>query len=222
MPARIVDEIILSRKTSKVLSKTPLTGEISPPILEGMIEAAAQAPFHYSASAEHRNRLEDGAPEPWRFYVLNRKTCLALRKWLTASNDTSKIPDMLAAASVLIQVTWCPSSPPPGSKLPPDSRFHASEINMEHIAATAAAIQNLLLNATRHNLPSYWSSGGPLRNPPIFNLLGIPADEILLGAVFIFPADIEQSEQVQIIPGKMRDKRSENRSWCKILDRLEN
>ncbi len=222
MPVRTVDEMILSRKTSKVLSRTPLSGELSPPDLDGMIRAAAQAPFHYAASAEHRSRLEDGAPEPWRFHVLNRRSCLELREWLMANNDTSKIPDMLAAASVLIQVTWCPNPPPSGLKLPPDSRFHASEINMEHIAATAAAIQNLLLHATRHSLPSYWSSGGPLGNRPVFNLLGIPIDEILLGAVFLFPADTEQTEQIQIMPGKMREKRSKNRSWCKILESLKN
>lgn len=147
--------------------------------------------------------------------------CLKLRKWLMDHNDTSKIPDMLAAASALIQVTWCPNPPPSDLKHSSDSLFHASEINMEHIAATAAAIQNLLLFATGNNLSSYWSSGGPLRNKPVFNLLDIPAEEVLLGAVFLFSDKIEQTEQVQVIPGKMRDKRSKHLSWCKILEDLK-
>ena len=135
-------------------------------------------------------------------------------------NDPSKIPDMLAAASALIQVTWCPNPPPSGMELPTGCLFHACDINMEHIAATAASIQNLLLHATRQGLPSYWSSGGPLRSQAVFNLLGIATDEILLGAVFLFHADSEQEEQVQIIPGKMREKRSVNHSWCRVVANL--
>ena len=61
--------------------------------------------------------------------------------------------------------------------------------NMEHIAAASTAIQNILLGATAAGHPSYWSSGGTLRQREARTLLGIPMDEIFLGCLFVFPED---------------------------------
>ena len=206
------------RRTSKVLSKSPLTGTLNRTDLDDLIDAASWAPFHYAASAEHRNLLDDNAPEPWRIHVLMREACLDLRSWLLESGDMSKIPEMLAGANALLQVTWCPNSPPAGFQFPDDTRFYPSDINLEHIAATAAAIQNLLLCATDKGIPTYWSSGGPLRKPNVFEILGMPPDQILLGSVFLFPEDIDTrtgAQEIQVVPGKMRDKRSTGQSWCR-------
>ncbi len=205
------------RKTSKVLSTQPLESAFSTQIRNDLINAAAYAPFHYPASPEHRRQLADNAPEPWRIYSLDHNRCVDLRQYLIAREDMSKVPDMLAAASLTLMVTWCPNPPTRGHQIPPDCAYYPSPTNMEHIAATAAAIQNLLLCATEKAIPTYWSSGGPLRAPAVFQLLGIPCNQILLGAVFLFPHNIqalENGESIKIVAGKMRDKRSARQSWC--------
>ena len=211
------------RKTSKVLCKTPLNDNLGETDIEDLLDAASWAPFHYAASAEHRSQLCDDAPEPWRIHVLTHEACLQLRSWLIDSGDMSKIPDMLAGASLLLQVTWCPNPPPADVELPKETRFYPSDINLEHIAATAAAIQNMLLCATEKRIPTYWSSGGPLRKPDVFKLLEIPDSQILLGSVFLFPENIDKLSDdgdIQIIPGKMRDKRSTSKSWSRTIPHI--
>ena len=212
------------RKTSKVLSSEPLEGSISEDDLADLVAAASWAPFHYTASAQHREQLADGAPEPWRFYILEREACGELRNWLLDSGDMSKVPDMLAGANALVQVTWCPNPAPESAVVPEGADYYPTDINLEHIAATAAAIQNLLLCATDKGIPSYWSSGGSLRSEAVFDRIGIPRNQVLLGSVFLFPedvADMVDGDRVKIVPGKMRDKRSTGQSWCHRVTGLQ-
>lgn len=221
MNQAVVDQAIANRQTRKILADEPTYQSIPDQVIDDLVHAAAHAPFHYPATTAHRQRLADDAPEPWRFYILSHETCLALRQHLLDNDDMSKVPNMLAAAGTLIQATWCPNAPPDDFELSAEKRFYPSDTNMEHIAATAAAIQNLLVAATARNISSYWSSGGPLRHQPVFELLGIPSDEILLGSIFLSdmnPADA--ADQLQVIPGKMREKKSSTRSWCRHIEQL--
>lgn len=215
-----IKEIIASRRTSKVLAKTPLEAEYDHALLESLVNAAAYAPFHYMASSSHREKLPDKAPEPWRVYILNRAVCREVRKWLMAKDDKTKVPEMLAAADMLLQVTWCPATENESEADMGHGVFAASLTNMEHIAATAAAIQNIILTATEHDIPNYWSSGGFLRTAEAFELLGIPQDQILLGSVFFFPCNVSANPKVAMFPGKMRDRRSFGRSWCQKVGKL--
>ena len=217
MTSNPLDQTIRQRKTRKILAAEPTDNPVSAAVIDELIEAMAGAPFHYPAASEHRERLEDCAPEPWRAYTLDQDDCLALRRHLVENGDMSKVPDMLAAAGALVMVTWCPNPPGEGVTLSAEHRFAPTDTNMEHIAATAAAIQNLLLAATARNLASYWSSGGPLRHPDMFSDLGIPESEILLGAVFLSPREQGEQPEVQVIPGKMRDKKSSARSWARPI-----
>ncbi len=215
-----IKEIIASRRTSKVLAKSPLEADFDQALLESLVNAAAYAPFHYMAANSHREKLSDNAPEPWRIYILNRTICRQLRKWLIGRNDKTKVAEMLAAADMLLQVTWCPTTADePAGNAEPDG-FDATQTNMEHIAATAAAIQNMILTATEHEIPNYWSSGGSLRERETFDLLGIPHDEILLGSVFFFPRNADQNQNVTMFPGKMRERRSFDRTWCHRIEGL--
>ena len=113
---------------------------------------------------------------------------------------------MLAAAEALIQATWLPNPGP----LPEGASYAPTLENMEHIAAASAAVQSLLVAATARGFTTYWSSGGILRGAEVFRWLGIPSEEILLGAVFLFPAD---PEGATVNPGKLRDKRGRLRDW---------
>lgn len=172
------------------------------------------------AANSHREKLIDNAPEPWRIYILHQRLCRDVRAWLIRQNDATKIPEMLAAADMLLQVTWCPSIGDEAIARASHDSFEASLTNMEHIAATAAAIQNIILSATEQNIPNYWSSGGSLRTKQAFDLLGIPQDEVLLGSVFFFPQNADANPKVMVFPGKMRERRSFSRSWCRKITQL--
>jgi len=87
---------------------------------------------------------------------------------------------------------------------------------MEHIAATSAAIQNVLIGATARNIPNYWSSGGIIRTEKIASFLKIPIDQILLGALFLFPED-SSTKDATIKTGALRNKGKEKNTWSKSL-----
>lgn len=214
-----IDEIIRSRKTCKMLSEDPMQSRLDRDLVHEIIELAGWAPFHLAASAIHRQRLSESSLVPWRYYVLPKRTCLNLRQWLLDQGDRSKVPEMLAAADTLIQVTWCPDLDQTEGKIDAEYQFLPTVSNMEHIAATAASVQNLLLAATARNIENYWSSGGPLRTPEVAAMLGIAAEEILLGAVFLFP-DPEVHSETTVRPGKMREKRGSASAWCQWVETL--
>lgn len=208
--AGVVDRVIRERRTIKVLADAPFPEADARRVVEELAATAGWAPFHRVAARVHQ---ESGLASivPWRFYLLDARACRALREALLARGDRSKIPRMLAAASALVMATWLPNPP----KGPVDGLFEATEENMEHVAAAAAAVQNLLLAATARGMPSYWSSAGPLRGPEAFGWMGIPAGEILLGAVFLFPAETGDAE---VNPGSHRDRRGEPADWSRWVE----
>ena len=214
-----LDQVIRNRKTSKVLSSSPLEGGLDKDLLIEMIETAGTAPFHIAAAAEHRVGELDSF-SPWRFHIVGKDICLKLRQHLIDQGDHSKVPNMLAATDTLIQVTWCPDPVDPGFTLTERWEYCPSRNNMEHIAATAAAVQNLLLVATERGIDSYWSSGGPLRSDAVFEHLEIPTNQVLLGSVFLFANEL-QEEDVEIKPGKMRDKKGTIDSWARWVEELK-
>ena len=212
-----VDQAIRDRKTSKMLATNPISSELDESEVREVVELAGLAPFHLAVAAEHRHGESENALMPWRFYVVSRKACVALRNHLIENGDKTKVPDMLAAAGVLVQVTWCPDPAEADFVTTEKYGYCPTEGNMEHIAAASAAVQNMLLAATSRGFPSYWSSGGPLRRAPVFSLLGIPDREILLGSVFLFSKNAAQQD-VTVKPGKMREKRGEMEDWCRWID----
>ncbi|HET8865168.1 MAG TPA: nitroreductase family protein [Gracilimonas sp.] len=203
------DESIRARKTLKLRvdpeNPLPVTkGEEFKETIKELIELAGKAPFHYESNEEQRSDALQGK-EPWRFHVLDGESC---RSFLRALNQEKpmKAPEgirqMLAAADGLILATWLPERTRKLSR-----RFHPNLKNMEHIAATGAAIQNLWLAATSRGINAYWSSGGVIRKSKVMEFLGIPKDEILLGAVFLFPD--EYPEGVETKTGKNAENRGE-------------
>jgi len=209
--ARTVDRVIRERRTTKVLADAPL-----PPIglretVEALAATAGWAPFHRVAARAHTESGALSSIVPWRFHLLDAPACRALREVLLARGDRSKIPRMLGAATALIQATWLPNPP----KGPVTGLFEATEENMEHVAAAGAAVQNLLLAATARGIASYWSSGGALRGAEAFGWMGIPAGEILLGSVFLFPAETGDAE---VNPGSHRDRRGAPADWARWVE----
>lgn len=202
-----ISDIARKRITLKLLpdAANPLpTGRLSRTDVENLVEAAGWAPFH---RASHTARSGADSPvEPWRFHMLDDEGCRALISQLySLPKPPSKIANMLAAADAMLLVTWLPEPSESGA-------WEANELNLEHIAAGAAAVQTLLLAATEQGIGSYWSSGGVLATQEAFDLLGIPRGEAFLGAIFLFP---EPPEGVEVSPGKLRGQRDATASWSR-------
>ena len=207
--AEIVEQVIRGRKTEKVLSNLedhrPVPRDMDtlrrPQVLDA-IRAAGWAPFHFA-------RQTPGIAEPWRAHVLWHdqalKTAHHLRDELGV---TSKEPLLLAGCSACVLVTWLPefdsaSDKPRSAAVREEQRIR----DEEHLAASSAMVQNLLLMLTARGMGTYWSSGGRLRKPEMLGYLGIPADERFLAGVFIeYPEMMDGPKQRK--PGSHRDKRS--------------
>lgn len=209
-PAAAVDRVIRARRTLKVLSDEPFPARTDRAAVEALAEVAGWAPFHKPAARVH---LEAGPSSivPWRFHLLDAAGCRRLREHLLAGGDRTKIPRLLAAVTALVQATWLPNPP----RAPESGLFEPTLENMEHVAAAGAAVQNLLLAATARGIPSYWSSGGALRTPEAFAWMGIPAGEILLGSVFLFPAERAGAEES---PGAHRERRGDPEAWSRWVE----
>lgn len=210
----IVANVIQQRKTEKVLcevdehaSPSTQSDAAHKRSVLASLETAGWAPFHF---ARHPN----GIAEPWRAHIVwprdLKKLALYLRDELGL---TSNEPRLVAGCSALILVTWLPEFHDPvvaaRSSLSAEKRRTRDE---EHLAATAAMVQNLLLMLTAHGMGTYWSSGGKLRGPEAFEYLGISTDERLLAAVFIeYPKSLGAPKQRK--PGAHREKRCD--AWIR-------
>ncbi len=180
------------------------------------IALAGWAPFHHSRKAADTAGTEI-IHEPWRFYHLDRGSCLALLEKiddvLPPDVRRGKIPGLLSGAGALIQVTWLPES---SSEAPAEVSQSKLELhNQEHLAAASAAVQNLLLAAEAQGLETYWSSGGMLRDERIFELLAIPAGERVLGSIFIAPPVGLFNGGIDVKPGALRESRAAPDRWCR-------
>lgn len=209
-----MDEVIRRRRTEKVLAERDLPITDHRRVVDEILYLAGQAPFHRPCEESHRLAGGLAGIEPWRFHALAASECRRLHLKVPREN-AGKIPAMLAAADALIMATWLPDTRESQSIDRSESDaagFAPTVTNMEHIAATGAAIQNLLLAATARGISNYWSSGGVLRSPAVFELLGIPSTEILLGAVFLFP---DERGDAELVTSKLRERRTPANHWSR-------
>ena len=177
-PMNPVHQVIQDRITEKVIGNVsqptivpPLVSEKNDPLVREAVKVAGMAPFHYPRTK--------GIAEPWRVYHLWNEDCHTLGRYLQDELGVqTKEPKLLAAASAVVLLTWLPEHP-----------FATTDkqrtIEEEHIAATGAFGQNLLLLLTSHGFGNYWSSGGILRKPEVLSHIGIDPTERLMGAIFI-------------------------------------
>ncbi|MEM9809353.1 MAG: nitroreductase family protein [Cyanobacteria bacterium P01_D01_bin.56] len=213
MNPEAVAAAIKERKTLKVLgdadNRVAFTDEIEqrnwPLVLESL-QVAGWAPFHYA-------RGEDNLAEPWRAYTLRHKDSQKLAdnlfEWFPELDPANKLTRMMYACGALILVTWLPQFAQVAEPKP-----EQISVDQEHLAASSAMVQNLLLMLTAHDMGSYWSSGGKLGSKIVFEKIGISSDEQLLAAVFVeYPET--QGETKPRLPGKHRDKRSNQ--WIQEL-----
>jgi Nitroreductase len=64
---------------------------------------------------------------------------------------------------------------------------------LEEIAATAAAVQNILLGATSAGITTFWSTSGMTHHPAMKDFLRLRQEDVILGMIYLGYSD-EQSE----------------------------
>ena len=68
---------------------------------------------------------------------------------------------------------------------------------VEEVAAASAAIQNVLLGATALGISSFWSTGGMTHTHALKEHLGLAAEDIIMGLIFLGYADEPAKEGVR-------------------------
>lgn len=185
------------------------------------LQTANWAPFHFP-------RNVDGLAEPWRAHLLWPETTHRAARYLRKTlGCRTKEPQLLDATDACVLVTWLPELGPHATPTNLEVRQKLAARDEEHLAATAAFVQNLLLLLTARGFGTYWSSGGQLRSPEMFEHLGIidTPPQRLLAAVFI-DADPRSHPPTDPggrwrVPGKHRDRRDVDRhGWLReVTDR---
>lgn len=226
-----VSEVIRKRKTVKVLAdpKRPVLAAegcgqqlqesdlANDGLVRQAIELAGWAPFHYA-------RDVDNLAEPWRFHVLWRAQCQEIAslmpEWFDDMKPNNKLPAMLSACGALVIVNWLPQFD--GAKASVDepvSKEKQQQVDEEHLAATAVAVQNTMLALTAGGLGTYWSSGGMFRKSTMFEKLGISSNERLLAAIFVdYGQQFTNSAVTERITGKHRSSRSHFSEWTREIE----
>lgn len=221
---QIVADVIRRRQTFKVMADPDRPPEISldrlkagDAVVDSSIRTAAWAPFHY-------DRAVDGMAEPWRVDVIRRHDCQTiakeLRNWFDDVKPSNKLPAMLSACGSLVLVSWLPQFMGDTAEASEKSKASRIQTDEEHLAATAAYVQNLMLLLTAHGLGTYWSSGGQFRQPLMFEKLGLKHRGRLLAGVFVDYSDPE-NDTLDRFGGKLRDRRCAEAKWMSVVDLAE-
>lgn len=160
--------------------------KIDDKLITELIQLADWAPTH-------------GRTEPWRFYVFGgdgvRRFCQdhadLYRTHTAEENFQQATYDKLLhmgdqASHILLAVMKRGNLP----KIP----------ELEEVAATSAAIQNLLLGATAAGLAAYWGSGGMVYKPAMKDYLKLEPADTVLGALYLGYTDIPVKEGVRNTP----------------------
>ncbi len=227
-----VEKAVLSRRTFKVIGDVADTVSLDAELDERCralvrraVGAADAAPFHY-------DRNFDGVAQPWRVKILWHDACQKVAahfcQWFDNVKPGNKLPGMLSACGACVVVSWLPqfegafegSVSNPGQALPPKEK--QIQIDQEHLAATSAYVQNLLLLLTASNMGTYWSSGGQFRSEAMKQRLGVENSGSVLAAVFVdfLPSGEGQGNATQQakgaperVPGKLASKRAPMERW---------
>ena len=167
----IEDEFLLTalrnrRSISKVASECP-----PEELIRTMLEAATWAPNHFQT-------------EPWRFIVLRgeaRERMGALMGDLAAAREENPDRKDLARERMATKPLRAPCVI--AVAVEPDEREKVVEL--EEIAATAAATQNMLLAAEALGLGAIWRTGWVAYTPEVREFLGLSERATVLGFVYV-------------------------------------
>jgi nitroreductase len=150
-------------------------GAVSHALIEKLLAAANAAPNHYKV-------------RPWRFVVMSGVGRNKLADAMAASFK-AKYPD--GAAEAVEKERAKPFRAPVVIAVGVDKPVEAKVVEIENIAAVAAACQNILLAAHDLGLGAIWRTGDAARDPEIKQALGFDADQHLIGFIYIGYPEVE-------------------------------
>lgn len=143
--------------------------EVPKALIEQLIDAASYAPSHYNT-------------QPWKFIVMTGEGRSLLgegyakvHQATTGESDAEKLEKEAKKAfraPVVIAAICSPSEDP-------------RAIMEEELAATHAAVQNLLLAAHALELGAIWRSGAPIYHPVMHEHFQLSDKEKLVGLVYV-------------------------------------
>lgn len=176
-----ISAIIKSRRTIKpfMMNGQKITDEQ----VNGLLELADWAPTH-------------GLTEPWRFVVYAnpadfcRQHAELYKQNTPAEEFAQGVYDNLAhqgdkASHVIIALMHRGNLP----KIPA----------FEEMAATACAVEHILLGATALGLASYWGTGGMILKPAMRTFLNLRDEDEVIGVLYLGHAD-EQPAGIRRVP----------------------
>lgn len=177
-----VSKVISSRRTIKPQQMNGTA--IEQDKIEELIQLADWAPTH-------------GRTEPWRFYIWGGSKVATFckdhadMKRAAQADFTDDAYEKLSAmgdkaSHVIIAVMRRGDLP----KVPA----------LEEVAATAAAIQNLLLGAESLGIAVYWGTGGSVLQPEMKAYLGLREEDQVLGALYLGYSDEPAKEGMRKTP----------------------
>ncbi|MBT3996554.1 MAG: nitroreductase [Chloroflexi bacterium] len=170
---------IHARRTVREFTEDP----VSDSALELMIEAATWAPNHRST-------------EPWRFIVLGKdgdmrsKVAQIVHDW-TFENVKNPNPERREASSKEAQQEIIDA---PAFMYVYSLQGRNDEVTQENYAATACAVQNLMLAAQSLGIGVGWSTGKPCL-APVGTAIGAEPDWDIVGALYIgYPSETQEQQ----------------------------
>ena len=138
-------------------------------LIKRLLDAAVQSPNH------HRVR-------PWRFVVLQNSAREKLGEVMAQSLQSRKAE---ATADDLQKERLKPLRAPVVIAVAVDKPATPKVSEIENVAATSAAIENLLLAAHALGLGAMWRTGPAATDPSVKTFLGFAPDQHVMGFVYV-------------------------------------
>lgn len=166
-----INKVIRSRRSVKPFMMNG--GKITHEQVQSLLELADWAPTH-------------GLTEPWRFVVYSNPSDFCHQHAELYKANTPAIEFIQGSydnfytqgdkvSHVIVTIMQRGNLP----KIPVS----------EEVAATAAAIQNILLGATALNIASFWSTGGMILKPAMHSFLNLRNEDQVMGVIYLGYAD---------------------------------
>lgn len=190
---KALSEIILARRSSKPAS---FNGKkIDDEIITNLLNLAHWAPTH-------------GRTEPWRFKVYAGNGVTTFCEAHAALYKTNTAPEVFTAAKFeSLQQLGSQTSHIIGVYM---QRQVPAKIGVvEEIAATAAAMQNILLGAEAFGISALWSTGGMTHHPALKSFWGLAEEDMVMGLLYLGYSDAPKAE------GKRNGTAAEKTSWIR-------
>ena len=186
-----LSEIILSRRSSKPASFNG--AKIEDEIITNLLNLAHWAPTH-------------GRTEPWRFKVYAGNGVATFCEAHAALYKTNTAPELFTTAKFeSLQQLGSQTSHIIGVYM--QRQVPAKIAVVEEIAATAAAMQNILLGAEALGISALWSTGGMTHHPALKSFWGLAEDDLVMGLLYLGYSDAPKAE------GKRNGTVAEKTTW---------